>query len=57
MTAFFHYLAATRAATKAEFPDASVSDLAKTMGERWRALTEEEKVPYLEKYAADKERY
>ena len=38
-------------------PEASVSDIAKLLGAQWNELSEEEKQPYEEKAAADKERY
>ena len=50
-------LAQTRAALKEQFPDASVTDLAKKQGEGWKELDASEKQKYQALQAEDVERY
>ena len=42
---------------KAEQPELSMTGLAKVMGERWRALSEEVRQGYVAKHVVDRERY
>jgi structure-specific recognition protein 1 len=56
-TAFFFFSADKREEVKAANPDAGLGDIAKLLGQRWRELTEDEKLPYLDKQKADQERY
>ena len=42
---------------RAENPDATFGQLGKLLGDKWKALTPEEKGPYEQKAAADKKRY
>jgi len=51
------FTAAIREETKKEFPGLVITELAKKMGAKWRALTDEEKMPFNEKAKVDKERY
>ena len=46
-----------RSIIKGEHPEWSLTEITSEMGRRWRELTDEDKVPYQEKNAADKERY
>ncbi len=43
-----------RKAIEAEFPDMPSYDVGKTVGERWRALTDQERQPYLDRAEEDK---
>jgi len=45
------------AKTKAKHPEANFSEIGKLIGAQWKALTEEEKVPYQEQYKVDLKRY
>jgi len=56
-TAFFFYTADIRPQVKEENPGLSVGELAKIHGKMWKALSDEDKAPYLEKNKKDKERY
>jgi hypothetical protein len=47
----------TRPTIVAEFPDMPFGDVGKTVGERWRALTDQERQPYLDRAEEDKQRY
>ncbi len=46
-----------RSIIKAEHPEWSLTEITSDMGRRWRELSEDDKVPYQEKNAIDKERY
>ena len=39
------------------FPGISFGDVGKVIGERWKALSSEDKAPFEEKAAADKQRW
>jgi len=56
-TAFFYYVADIRAQVKGDNPGLPVSELSKIHGKMWKELPEDEKAPYMEKNAKDKERY
>jgi hypothetical protein len=56
-TSFFHFQAEKREEVKAEYPGIKAKDVAKRIGDMWKALDEDEKAPYKELYLADKERY
>ena len=49
MTAYFLFQKEMREITKTENPGLKLTDLAKKMGEKWRALTTEEKTDYAER--------
>ncbi|PRT55667.1 Non-histone chromosomal protein 6 [Wickerhamiella sorbophila] len=57
MTAYMYYANEKREPTKTEFPDLGFGDVHKKIGERWKALSADDKKPYEEKAAADKKRY
>ena len=56
-TAFFFYTADIRTQVKEENPGLSVGELPMLHGKMWKALSDEDKAPYLEKNKKDKERY
>lgn len=47
----------TRDLVKSENPDITFGQVGKMLGERWKALSDEEKLPYQAKAEADKKRY
>ena len=56
-TSYMFYTNAVRASLKSSNPDLTFGELAKKMGEDWKALTVSEKEPYEEKARVDKERF
>lgn len=56
-TAFFVFIAEFRVQLKEEGSTMKPAEVAKVAGEKWKALTAEEKEPYNAKATADKERY
>eukprot|EP00613_Pedinella_sp_CCMP2098_P071977 CAMPEP_0171913252 /NCGR_PEP_ID=MMETSP0993-20121228/11615_1 /TAXON_ID=483369 /ORGANISM="non described non described, Strain CCMP2098" /LENGTH=754 /DNA_ID=CAMNT_0012547207 /DNA_START=29 /DNA_END=2293 /DNA_ORIENTATION=- len=57
LTGYFIFMATAREGVKAENPEASVGELGKLMGAKWKALSDEEKAPFNEKSEAAKEEY
>lgn len=57
LSSYMFFAADARVTIKADQPSASVTEIAKMIGERWNKLTAEEKAPYEEKAAKDKQRY
>lgn len=57
MNAYMHYSNANRAKIKEADKEASVSDVAKKLGEAWRGLSDKERKRYDDMAAKDKERY
>ena len=57
LTAYFCFMNATRQQVKIENPGDKVGDIAKKLGAMWSSMGEEEKKPYQEMSAKDKERY
>eukprot|EP00040_Diaphanoeca_grandis_P026865 m.151423 g.151423 ORF g.151423 m.151423 type:complete len:891 (-) comp30759_c4_seq2:2534-5206(-) len=53
-SSFFLFSSKMRAQVKIDFPELSVSETAKKMGEMWKEVTEEEKIPYQEEFEANK---
>lgn len=51
------FQAAKRVELKAENPEISFGDMSKKIGELWKACTDEEKKPFEDQAAEDKERY
>jgi len=56
-TAYFLFTAARRAAVKEANPDAKVTEIAKLLGAEWKALSAEEKAPFVEKAETAKAAY
>ncbi|KAI7898173.1 high mobility group box domain-containing protein [Cokeromyces recurvatus] len=46
-----------RASVKEENPEATFGQIGKILGEKWKAMSDEEKKPYVQKAEADKKRY
>ena len=57
MNAYMHFCAETREEVKKENPDAKAKDILHLLGEKWKALSDEEKTKYNDLAAKDKERY
>ena len=57
LTAFMCFSMVRRPQIKEETPELSFTEIGKKLGEDWRALSDEQKVPYLERHAEDKARY
>merc|ERR1719229_1392965 len=57
LTSYFLYAKDVRAATKAEFPDKAITEIAKEISKKWKLLTEEEKKPFADEAASLKEQY
>jgi len=56
-TAYICFSKVERVKVKDEFPDMSAQDIMRTVGVRWKKLTEEEKEPYQKMALEDKERF
>ena len=56
-TAYFFFTADMRERVKEENPDLKVTEIAKVIGAKWKALTDEEKQKYNDMADKDKERY
>lgn len=57
LTSYFLYAKDVRAATKAEFPNKAITEIAKEISKKWKLLTEEEKKPFVDEAASLKEQY
>ncbi|KAI8921705.1 high mobility group box domain-containing protein, partial [Entophlyctis helioformis] len=57
MSAFLYYLAHVRPVYTAKYPGSTVGPISKMISVAWRALSDDEKQPFLDKANADKERY
>ncbi|MEW5299939.1 MAG: hypothetical protein WDW36_002908 [Sanguina aurantia] len=57
ISAFMYFSSDQRAKVKEDHPDIAFGDIAKMLGERWKALSADDRVPYTESAAQDKARY
>mmetsp|Transcript_20431 Transcript_20431/g.30219 ORF Transcript_20431/g.30219 Transcript_20431/m.30219 type:complete len:644 (+) Transcript_20431:30-1961(+) len=57
LSAFLYYSIQNRSKVLQEFPSLKLTEVSKVIGERWRALTSEDKKKYEELAAEDKTRY
>ncbi len=57
VSAFFFFSSSVREKLKAENPSFKMTDIARELGVRWKALPTEERGPYEEQARADKERF
>lgn len=57
MSAFFCYSNQKRANMMKENPDMKITEVAKSLGESWRKLTEEEKKPFIAMQEEDQVRF
>jgi len=56
LSAYMFFSQDWRERVKAENPDASFGEIGKLLGARWKELDDEEKKPYIEQAARDKDR-
>ena len=56
-SSYFFFASDVREEVKAANPGASITDISKLIGERWKAMSEDDKKPYTDKAEADKARY
>ncbi|KAJ3993138.1 high mobility group box domain-containing protein, partial [Lentinula boryana] len=56
LSAYMFFSQDWRERIKAENPDAGFGEVGKLLGAKWKELDEEEKKPYIEQAARDKER-
>ena len=54
---YMHYAASVRAEIKAANPNATVGDIGKIMGQKWKDLTDEAKKPFTDLATAAKAKY
>lgn len=54
---YMFYQAEVRDSVKKEHPELKMTDIAKKIGLKWKALNDSEKQPYVDKAADDKKRY
>ncbi|EDO14988.1 hypothetical protein Kpol_376p1 [Vanderwaltozyma polyspora DSM 70294] len=57
LSAYMFFANETRDIVRAENPDVSFGQVGRILGEKWKALTPEDKVPFEAKAEADKKRY
>lgn len=57
LSAYMFFANENRDIVRAENPGISFGQVGKLLGEKWKAMTSEEKVPYETKAEADKKRY
>lgn len=57
LSAYMYYVKETRPDLKLKNPTLGFGDLGKAVGEAWRQLSDDEKKPFHDKAAADKQRY
>lgn len=57
LSAYMFFANETRDIVKAENPDVSFGQVGRILGEKWKALTAEDKIPFETKAGADKKRY
>ena len=56
-SAYLFYANAVRDGIRTEFPQLDIAAITKHIGERWQALSDAEKQPYVEQALHDRERY
>ena len=56
-SAFLYFSCDRRSSLKEEQPDLKITDVSRLLGDEWNHLTEEEKQPYLQQAAKDRDRY
>ncbi|KAA8910354.1 hypothetical protein TRICI_004152 [Trichomonascus ciferrii] len=57
LSAYMFFANEQRDTVRSENPGISFGQVGRVLGERWKALTDEEKRPYEDKAKADKQRY
>lgn len=57
LSAYMFFASDTRESVRSENPDITFGQIGKVLGEKWKALNEEDRLPYQAKADADKKRY
>ena len=57
LSAYMYFANENRDIVRSENPEISFGQMGKLLGERWKSLNEEDKLPYENKAKIDKERY
>ncbi|KAI7885605.1 hypothetical protein K492DRAFT_141417 [Lichtheimia hyalospora FSU 10163] len=57
LSAYMFFSQDKRASVKEENPDASFGQIGKILGQKWKEMSDEEKKPYNDQAAKDKQRY
>ena len=57
MSAFMMFVRDKREEIKRQNPNASFGEIGKMMGDRWKAMSEDEKAPFVKQSEEDKARY
>ncbi|KAI9321336.1 high mobility group box domain-containing protein [Dichotomocladium elegans] len=57
LSAYMFFSQEMRQTVKEENPDASFGAIGRILGEKWKAMSEAEKAPFVAKAEADKKRY
>ncbi|CAR23688.1 HMG box domain-containing protein [Lachancea thermotolerans] len=57
LSAYMFFANENRDIVRAENPGVTFGQVGRLLGDKWKALTDEEKQPYEAKHAADKKRY
>merc|ERR1712039_1114589 len=57
LSSYFLYAKDVRQATKEEFPEMKITDIAKEISKKWKLLSEEEKKPFADEANSLKEKY
>lgn len=57
LSAYMYFANENRDLIRSENPDVSFGQIGKLLGERWKALDDQDKIPYEDKARADKKRY
>mmetsp|Transcript_6080 Transcript_6080/g.10387 ORF Transcript_6080/g.10387 Transcript_6080/m.10387 type:complete len:105 (-) Transcript_6080:323-637(-) len=57
MSAYMFFVQDKREGVKTAKPELAFGEISKELGAMWKALSDDEKTPYVEKAAADRERY
>ncbi len=55
--AYFFYFKANNSLIRAEHPEFIQKEIVSRIAQNWKALTDEQKAPFVEKSTADKQRY
>ncbi|KAI8974743.1 high mobility group box domain-containing protein [Pilobolus umbonatus] len=57
LSAYMFFSQDKRSTVKEENPEATFGQIGKILGEKWKAMSDAEKQPYMDKAEADKKRY
>ncbi|KAI7833298.1 high mobility group box domain-containing protein [Kickxella alabastrina] len=57
LSAYMYFSQAKRKSVKDENPDATFGNIGKLLGEKWKAMSDREKIPFMKQAEDDKKRY